>query len=564
MIIQKTANLLLINIFSIIFYTFIIIRTSSDVLINYYQDVLYNLTSNFDYKYTGIPINTTDRINSMKTNSDFKKIQEYLSKFGNNLGINDLYISTINPKENKEYILIHKNTISKIGTEINSKFAIEAFNTQKIVSGNLRYNNHLYYSFYSPIINENGQSMGLIAFNIPQSTFTKMAFIKASNKILPLLILNIILTIFYIYLAALGLWNIFKPLYIIKNQALNISNKIFVINKNVNLHTYEFDVIQKLLVKSVTVIHNFILSLIIYLEYIKYSIAKIKIGSNEIINKIKSTKNFINRVSSSNDKLNDEIFNLKCKIETFSDEILTITNELTRTLSLNVNTIDSSHNDKGELAEFLMEISILIKKFQNQQNECQKLTILSNKINNILKNILSITNETKLLSLNASIVAISAGEEGKSFGVIAKEVGELSQNIIKSTEYIQGTLTKITTTIDLLNEESMKIFEAFKNHADKSEIFSSNLIEILNSIKNTTILLKDISFSSEKLNLKNEIILENITFLNSNSSSNLDSIKQIENLIVVANDDAISFKKTFDNLDTTINKIKLDLKQFKL
>ena len=211
-----------------------------------------------------------------------------------------------------------------------------------------------------------------------------------------------------------------------------------------------------------------------------------------------------------------------------------------------------------------MEISILIKKFQNEQNECKKLTILSTKINNILENILSITNETKLLSLNASIVAISAGEDGKSFGVIAKEVGELSQNIIKSTEYIQQTLTKISTTINLLNKESMKIFDAFKNHAEKSEIFSDNLIQILNSIKDTTLMLKDISFSSEKLNIKNEIILENITFLNSNSSSNLDSIKQIENLITIANDDALSFKKTFENLDASINNIKTELKEFKL
>ena len=76
--------------------------------------------------------------------------------------------------------------------------------------------------------------------------------------------------------------------------------------------------------------------------------------------------------------------------------------------------------------------------------------------------ILTITNETKLLSLNASIVAISAGEHGKSFGVIAKEVGELSQNIIKSTGYIQQTLVKISNTINLLNKESIEIFESFK------------------------------------------------------------------------------------------------------
>ena len=564
MIIQKTGTLLLINIFSIIFYTVIIVKTSNNVLIHYYKDILYNLTSNFDYKYNDVIPKTVHRITTMKTNSLFNDIQQYLSKFGTILGIDDLYISTINPKENKEFMLVHKNNNSKVGTAINQNYAMEAFETQKIVSGKLKYNNHYYYSFYSPIITQTGESIALLAFNIPQFTFTKLTFMKAISKIIILFMLNIILTIFYIYVAARGLWNIFKPLYTLKNKVINISNKIFALNNDIDLPIYEFNIIQQLFVKSVKLINKFILSLIIYLEYIKHSIAKIKVSSLDIINRIKSTKTYIIKVSNSNEKLNNEIYNLKVNIETFSDDILTIVNELNRTLASNIQTIDSSQNDKGELNEFLMEISILIKKFQNEQNECKKLTILSTKINNILENILSITNETKLLSLNASIVAISAGEDGKSFGVIAKEVGELSQNIIKSTEYIQQTLTKISTTINLLNKESMKIFDAFKNHAEKSEIFSDNLIQILNSIKDTTLMLKDISFSSEKLNIKNEIILENITFLNSNSSSNLDSIKQIENLITIANDDALSFKKTFENLDASINNIKTELKEFKL
>ena len=166
--------------------------------------------------------------------------------------------------------------------------------------------------------------------------------------------------------------------------------------------------------------------------------------------------------------------------------------------------------------------------------------------------------------MNASIVAISAGEHGKSFGVIAKEVGELSQNIIKSTGYIQQTLVKISNTINLLNKESIEIFESFKKHSEKSKIFSSNLSEIYNSIKNITIVLKDISFSSEKLNNKNEIILENVTFLSSNSSSNLNSIKQIENLITKVNDNALTFRKSFEDLDDNINQIKFELNQFKL
>ncbi|EIA27231.1 Methyl-accepting chemotaxis sensory transducer, partial [Candidatus Arthromitus sp. SFB-5] len=172
---------------------------------------------------------------------------------------------------------------------------------------------------------------------------------------------------------------------------------------------------------------------------------------------------------------------------------------------------------------------------------------------------LNITNETKLLSLNASIVAISAGEHGKSFGVITKEIGELSQNIIKSTSYIQQTLVKISDTINSLNKESIEIFETFKVHSENSKIFISNLSEMYTSVKDITNFLKNISFFTDKISNKNNTLIDSITSLSSSSSYNLNSIKQIENLITKINDNALTFKNSFESLNNTISQIKSDL-----
>ena len=560
MLIQKIGIIAIITLFSIFVYLNIVITTSNNVLINYYEDVLYNLASSFDYKLTYDFLETPT-----KSSPVFKDIRSYLSEFSDNLGIDDVYLSTINLIDNKEVLLVHGSNVNfKIGDTIDSKFGLEAYNSKQMISGNVKDNNSNYYSFYSPILNEAGNVLALVAFNITENTFIKLTLGKFIKTVCILLLLNAFLTIFYIYIATLGLWKILKPIYIIKNEVLNISNKILAVNKNISFSTHEFNVIQKLFVKSISLINNFILSLIIYLEYIKFSISKVKISSLEMVNKIKSTITYISKVSKSNENVNKEVFNLKNKMQIFSDDINLITSEIKNILESNITAINICQNNNEFLNEFLIEISILIKKFKTEQTECRNLTILSNKINDILENILTITNETKLLSLNASIVAISAGEHGKSFGVIAKEVGELSQNIIKSTGYIQQTLVKISNTINLLNKESIEIFESFKKHSEKSKIFSSNLSEIYNSIKNITIVLKDISFSSEKLNNKNEIILENVTFLSSNSSSNLNSIKQIENLITKVNDNSLTFRKSFEDLDDNINQIKFELNQFKL
>lgn len=542
-------------------YISIVYKTSSNILINYYQDVLYNLTSNFDHKITQEFLKNPSRVGP-----NFKYIKNYLETFGSNLGIKDVYLSSITTEDKKEILLVHgTNEKYNIGDPINSVFGLEAFKTKKIISGNhYDNNNNIYYSFYSPILNDYGDSIALIAFNVPKNSFTQLTIKKFIKIISMLILLNLILMIFHSYVATVGLWFILKPIYIIKNEVLNISSKIFSINNNINFATYEFNKIQKLFVKTIKLIKDFIMSLIIYLEYVKFSISKVKLSSLEIVNKIKSTITYINRVSKSNENVNAEVHNLKDKIQTFSNEIESIRNELKNILEVNLLSTNTCQDNNELLNEFLIEISILIKKFKTEQNECQKLTYLSNKINTILENILTITNETKLLSLNASIVAISAGEHGKSFGVIAKEVGDLSQNIIKSANYIQQTLIKITETINILNKESIEIFESFKTHSEKSKIFSSNLNEIYSSIKNINSFLKDISFSSDKLNTKNLIILDNVTFLSSTSSSNLNSIKQIENLIGKVNENALTFRKSFEDLDFSINKIKLDLNQFKL
>lgn len=560
MLIQKIGIILIISLFSIFVYLNIIFKTSNDVLINYYQDVLYNLTSHFDYKLTHEFLK-----NPSKSSSYFKDIKDYLHEFSTTLGIKDIYLSTVDLDTNKESLLVHgTNSDFKIGEIINSKFGIESYKTKQIISGNVKINKDTYYSFYSPILNENGDILALMAFNIPDDMFLRLTLNKFILPISMLLIVNIALTMLYIYIATIGFWKILKPIYILKNEVLNISNKILSVNNNVIFSTNEFNSIQILFLKSIKLINNFILSLIIYLEYIKFSISKVKLFSLEILNKIKSTMGYITKVSKSSEQVNNEVINLKNKMQLFSNDIHEIIDELKIILDSNMSAIKTCQHNNEFLNEFLMEITILIKKFQMEQIECKNLTVLSGKINDILENILTITNETKLLSLNASIVAISAGEDGKSFGVIAKEVGELSQNIIKSTSYIQQTLIKISETINSLNKESIEIFESFKIHSDKSKVFSSNLTEIYNSIKNITLYIRDISFSTEKINNKNEIILENVTFLSANSSSNLNSIKQIENLISKVNENALIFRKSFEDLDNNISQIKLELSEFKL
>lgn len=70
-------------------------------------------------------------------------------------------------------------------------------------------------------------------------------------------------------------------------------------------------------------------------------------------------------------------------------------------------------------------------------------------ISEFANTIAGITNQTNLLSLNASIEAARAGEMGKGFSVVAEEVGQLAKNSKQASDAIAGIIRKI---FDLLQE----------------------------------------------------------------------------------------------------------------
>lgn len=73
----------------------------------------------------------------------------------------------------------------------------------------------------------------------------------------------------------------------------------------------------------------------------------------------------------------------------------------------------------------------------------KRLVENSSRIDGIIEVINEITKRTNLLALNASIIAAQAGEYGRSFGVVADEIRNLSLQTGRSTEEITGIIEEI-------------------------------------------------------------------------------------------------------------------------
>jgi methyl-accepting chemotaxis protein len=127
----------------------------------------------------------------------------------------------------------------------------------------------------------------------------------------------------------------------------------------------------------------------------------------------------------------------------------------------------NSENSKSSLEaieEGQKAIDLTIQKIREnmQVSDVVEATVTDlssqmDKVVNIIDVIGAISEQTNLLSLNASIEAARAGDAGRGFAVVAAEIGKLSKNTANSVSEITGIITE---TVEKNKETAASIAKA--------------------------------------------------------------------------------------------------------
>lgn len=171
----------------------------------------------------------------------------------------------------------------------------------------------------------------------------------------------------------------------------------------------------------------------------------------------------------------------------------------------------SIHNSLDVMSNLKDQSNEIAVTNSDVENSMSSLLERTKSVQEIADIITGISEQTNMLSLNASIEAARAGELGKGFAVVATEIRRLADQTKKSSNGIKQIISELNEHAMLATDNVKKSIEA----TDKQEQMIEAAAELFNSINsNVNLLVEDIKIINNKLNNlqnANNSIVENIS-----------------------------------------------------
>jgi Methyl-accepting chemotaxis protein len=281
---------------------------------------------------------------------------------------------------------------------------------------------------------------------------------------------------------------------------------------------------------------------------------------NNILSIVESSKDTVrtmNEVAKGTEHQAESIYNINSNMAEAMKEV-NDTKEISEKLTANSNLISKKVSKGSEkIRSMSLQMEAIHNAVSNSLTTVVELQSNIEQINGFLEGITQISEQTNLLSLNASIESARAGEQGKGFAVVAGEVGKLAQQSSQTVKSIKDITMLISDTSAAAVEKANageqavaagnkvlgQVGDYFKDVENAiNEVFrlleteNAMIGKILEKFIQVQEKVESIASISEEHSASNEEILATIENENNDISSIGNAIQEIKKMTSVLND----------------------------
>ena len=406
------------------------------------------------------------------------------------------------------------STISNvIGTKMDSHIYDELQSGKDYFATDANVNGEPYFGYYIPFF-ENGEFSGATFTGISQTDANK----TIAQSIMKIIGCILVCGTFAIVVAIILVRKMVKGI-----KGLESTIGILLANDLATKHDkydFEHDEIETISNKTAD-----------FAEHLNQIVGKIKSSSSGLkeiasdLNKnVQFTNDTCNQISQAVENVAsgavsqaEDTTSAAQNISDMSDELSKIKSNA-NDLHTIANSMDNAKNNALNTLEQLQRVNrTMVDEVNSTSNQVNATSESVEQIKKAVEMIQDIAEQTKLLSLNASIEAAHAGEHGRGFAVVAEEIGKLASQSAQSSDEIEGILKQLVKNYEI-------IIQNVKSTSDNMEVQNDKLTETQNVF---TVLEKDINGTVERISEINSMV------------ESLDS--EIERMVdVVSNLSAIS------------------------
>lgn len=200
---------------------------------------------------------------------------------------------------------------------------------------------------------------------------------------------------------------------------------------------------------------------------------------------------------------------------------------------------------QGEV-ESLKSSSLLVAgHFDEMQSTFDTFQLSLNEIRKCMGKIVSIADQTNILSLNASIEAARAGEQGKGFATVAGEIKSLSEEIKNLVETVDSSIGDVELGTDKLNssiktshqalgqslskmDETYAMFDQITQAAEGAESVQTEISHVIDDSRSK---LQSLNSFFEKMKRQYQKVMQHINRVSNMGTTKSAMYEDIDNMM---------------------------------